>query len=188
MKKLLLSILCLGSLCFALPQLAWSASLNVNLSTGSFTSTNAGGTLASVWTSTSTTPQLTLSCSVNNMAANGTDIKLNTVNSGVYTLSIGTGYRITGYSFSFTNNISALNMTVTPAAGGSAVTCTGSNTATVTASGISLQSTKFTVSATSASAINTSNFVVYYEPITAITVSKSTGTLSGTSDYINYGT
>ena len=126
MKKLLLPILCMACFLFALPQAAWGEQMTVTVTngsstgTGTFTKTNASGTYASVWTSTSTTPTLTLTCSVNNMGKNGTNITFwsgSNSSTGNYTIAISSGYKITGYSFNFTNVTTTTTMTVTPTGG-----------------------------------------------------------------------
>lgn len=85
----------------------------VDLENGSFTSGNAASTYFSVWTSTATAPQLTLSVSsgANNMQTNGTNINLysGSSTSSEYVLSAGSGYVITGYSFTFKNASSNSN-------------------------------------------------------------------------------
>lgn len=172
MKKYLfitLSCLIMSATLFATPPQDSNdtGSLSVNMSTGTFTSTNANGTYASVWTSTSTEPVVTLSIGVNNMATNGDNLSLyytNSNNAGTYTLSVSEGFAITGYAFDFTNANTSNNMTVTPN-GGTAVTCEGTGSAQVEVSDLELRSATFTVSAASPAvvAINTSNFVVYYK-------------------------
>lgn len=74
----------------------------VDKTTGSFTSTNTAGTLAAVWTS-NTTPQFTINCGVNNMAWDGNNIKAYGGQSGssTYTISAGSAYVITAFSFDF---------------------------------------------------------------------------------------
>lgn len=93
--------------------------ITVDLSNGSFTSTNSAGTYASVWTSTATDPQLTLSCGANNMSANGTNINIasGSAASSTYSLTAGSSYIITGYSFKFKNAASNSNTTTLTANG-----------------------------------------------------------------------
>lgn len=78
----------------------------VNMQNGKFTSTNQAGTWASVWKSTATKPQLTLSTGANNMCTkdNGIGLASGQAGSSVYTLSAGQGYEIMGYTFTFKND------------------------------------------------------------------------------------
>lgn len=80
---------------------------NVDMSHGSFTSTNPDGTWASTWKSTATAPQLTLSSGLNNMAQTGTTSNLvvtsGTAGSSTYTLSVPSGYVVESYSFKVKN-------------------------------------------------------------------------------------
>ncbi|MDD6124329.1 MAG: sialidase family protein [Bacteroidales bacterium] len=84
---------------------AVTSTYTVNMTTGSYTSANATGTYASVWSSTQTTPQLTLSTGANNMATNGNNLTLTpgTAGNSVYTLSAGSDYKVTGYKFTYKN-------------------------------------------------------------------------------------
>ena len=136
----------------------------VNAANGTWTATNPNGTWARAWASKGTNPQLTVTTAQNNMMNYGgtDDIQFYTgaAKSCDYTLTASNGYVITGYSFDFTNSDTSVNMTVTPAKGGNAVTCRGTATAHMEVSGLTLQSTSFNVKASAAKFINTKNFVV----------------------------
>lgn len=93
---------------------ATAFAFSVDLENGEFTSSNAAKSYSGVWSSTATDPQLTLSCAVNsstgvatnNMAANSDKVHIDmypTAAGLVYTLSAGSGYIVTGYSFKFVN-------------------------------------------------------------------------------------
>ena len=66
---------------------------------GKFTSTNASGTWASVWTSND--GRVTLSSNANNMQWNGNnrDARSGTAKKATYTVAIPAGYEIEYYSF-----------------------------------------------------------------------------------------
>ena len=90
---------------------AVTATYTVDMTTGTYTSTNAAGTWASVWSSNSTSPQLTLSTGFNNMAKNGDNLTLASgqAQNSVYTISAGSDYIITGYKFQFKNKTANSN-------------------------------------------------------------------------------
>lgn len=93
---------------------ATTGSIGINTATGSFTAKNDGNTWASAWASSATQPQLTLQCtgpdngSTNYAARNNMDIKNSSSSALVaytgkftpcrYTLSLTSGWFITGYS------------------------------------------------------------------------------------------
>ena len=94
--------------------------LFINMSTGSFTATNGGGTWASNWQSTQEKPQFNLNCGPNNMSvANSNDDRLqcfmggNSVTECNYNLSIQEGWKIIGYSFDATPVNASNVLTVT---------------------------------------------------------------------------
>lgn len=113
----------------------YGATLTPSAATGYCTGDILGGSMESgnwkqSWTS-GTTPSFTITCpnaNINNAdskPAGGLDIRSGTAKSAVYTITVPTGYLITGYKL-FGNAITAANtQTVTPAQGGSAVGFTG---------------------------------------------------------------
>lgn len=132
---------------------------NVAAATGKFV--NKQGNNASAykykWTSTATSPQLTLETTNNDMwvDSNGTyHLFVRT-----FSISVPDGYTITGYSFNFrgfegaATSATRASVTVTPAEGGSAVTCQPTDDhATVSATGLDKGTTRFSVSSTAAKA------------------------------------
>lgn len=178
MKKLLISLtLILAG--FSIPALSQEEvkSIAIDMTTGTFTTTNPAGTYASAWSSTQTAPQITLTVAYNNMAKSGNNLLLyytSSNNTGTYTLSAGKGYLITGYSFDFTNSSTSNNMTVTPD-GKASVTCNGSDTAHLSVDSLTKQSTTFKVApaTTAVAAIGTQNFVVYYKADSDTTKAQS---------------
>lgn len=140
---------------------AWATEYTVTYSksTGSYTATNAQGTWASRWVSTATDPQVTLSVGANNIA-----VSTGYIYSGgsgcTYTLTAQAGYLITGYTIEGTAQTGA--QTLTPAAGGSAVSFATSGTTTLTVSGLSVSSTSFQQS-TPNSGIAISSFTITLE-------------------------
>lgn len=90
----------------------------VNMANGKFTATNAAGSYASAWASTATDPTLRLTTGANNMSKHG-DSDFNLASGGTksstYNLTAGSGYLVTGYSFTFQNekaNANALKFVV----------------------------------------------------------------------------
>ncbi len=121
---------------------AWAEDYTVTYSnsTGSYTATNANGNWASKWVSTATDPQVTLSVGANNIAVS-TGYIYSGASGCTYTLTAQSGYLITGYTITGTAQTGA--QTLTPAAGGSAVSFATSGTTTLTVSGLSVASTSF---------------------------------------------
>lgn len=94
--------------------------VTIDQTTGTFTASNAAGTYFSKWQSTATAPQLTLSAPANNMWKNGTtniNYASGSAGSSVYTLTAGTDYIITGYTFKAKNADSNSNATTITAGG-----------------------------------------------------------------------
>ena len=92
--------------------------LSINMATGSFTATNGGGTWASNWKSSQSTPTIQLNCGVNNMSVEGSTTEMIRAYRGGqadsnYNLSIGDGYQITGYSLDFVMTDGSTPVTVT---------------------------------------------------------------------------
>ena len=121
---------------------AWAEDYTVTYSksTGSYTATNGAGTWASKWVSTATNPQVTLSVGANNIKVADGNIYSGS-NGCTYTLTAQAGYLITGYTITGTANSGA--QTLTPVAGGSAVSFATSGTTTLSVSGLSVASTSF---------------------------------------------
>ncbi len=87
------------------------ADLKVAVSTGTLTNPNG---FSKTWTSTATDPSLTLSVGANNIAKDGDNLVAYVGQvSGPYTLSVPTGYAITGYSFNVVNKTKGSNNTIT---------------------------------------------------------------------------
>lgn len=143
-------------------------SLKIDLQNGRLTGNTS---FAGTWTSTISEPSVELFTDINpatgqrtnNMAANGTELALyrgnSTCNYHIATLS--DDYVITGYEFDFT--CPAIPMTVTPFESGAAVTGTTSGTAHVCVTGLSAESTGFTLSGDGNKQICTSNFYVHFK-------------------------
>ena len=90
--------------------------------------------------------------------------------SGTITMTAPSGYKITGYSLIARSNTSSVSYTLTPSAGGSAVTTTTGGV-TLTASSLNAQTASFTYSAASANS--------FYIPSMTITI------LSASANIIN---
>ncbi|MBQ7634509.1 MAG: discoidin domain-containing protein [Bacteroidaceae bacterium] len=99
----------------------------------------------------------------------GTDLYEGASGTNVFNINADGDYVITGYEFDFTNGDASTNMTVI-AADGTTVTCSGSETAHISVSGLSTATTSFTVSTTGTATsgatgkfIHATNFHIYYE-------------------------
>ena len=128
-------------------------------STGSYTATNAGGTWASRWVSTATDPQVTLSVGANNIAVS-TGYIYSGSSTATYTLTAQDGYVITGYEIKGTAQEAA--QTLTPSAGGSAVSFGTDKEYTLSVTGLSTGTTSFTQS-TPNKGIAISSFKIFLE-------------------------
>ena len=139
----------------------WATEYTVtySTSTGSYTATNGAGTWASKWVSTATDPQVTLSVGANNIAVS-TGYIYSGASGCTYTLTAQAGYLITGYTITGTAQSGA--QTLTPAAGGSAVSFATSGTTTLSVTGLSTASTSFQQS-TPNSGIAISSFTITLE-------------------------
>ena len=130
----------------------------INLSTGSFTSSNAAGTYHSVWTY-SADPTLTLSHSRNNIdlpvSGNNNLWRLSGNNGTTFTLRTAQGYIVSGAGLSFYNNSSATEMTVN--INGTSRTAYGTATETIAVSGLTEQTADITLSPSGNYAIVASN-------------------------------
>ena len=146
------------------------------------TNTNTSSNWQVGWTSTSTSPQITVSTTTYLMN-NSTGQIATGGSSAVYTISITGGY-ITGYDITFSNvNTNGENdQTITPSEGGSAATAEGANSATVNVTGLHVGSTTFTLSGNNTYASVTS-FKVYYETSTSGTWSSGVPAADITAHY-----
>lgn len=128
-------------------------------STGSYTAKNSQGTWASKWESTATDPQVILSVGANNI-----EVSSGNIFSGssvcTYTLTTHSGYVITGYEIKGTAQTAA--QTLTPSAGGSAVSFGTDQEYTLSVTGLSTGTTTFTQS-TPNKGIAISSFKIFLE-------------------------
>lgn len=115
--------------------------------------------------SSGSSPQLTITSgnNENDIVVPAFDWYSGTSHAQQYTLSISSGYRITGYEIVFNNGDSSIPMTITPAEGGIAETAQGSDEAYISVCDLHTQSTSFTISASDHKPAHISSFLVYYE-------------------------
>ena len=166
MKTKLTLLLALLALCGS----GWATTLNI-ASLSSTTGTFGSGNYTYTWTSKGTTPALTIQSLYNDMSTSGDSRIYATKSSNgaeKYTLSVPSGYVITGYSFTASFVEGSVELTITPEMGGAAQIVSSTNTtATVSVSNISSTSTyfNFTVPANTPAAtpIVISNLVVTVE-------------------------
>lgn len=120
---------------------------------------------AKKWMSTSTSPQVTLSCGYNNMVVDNQF----RIHSDTYTLEVDDGFQITGYSIEAYSNYTGTS-TITPS-GGSAqtISTSSSNPTTVVVSNVNSSLTTFAVSTGNPWIVITSFTVTIAEPSTSIT-------------------
>ncbi len=174
---------------------AFDSTINILPTTGDVYNKQSGEALAIgansygyQWRSNGTTPSLTLTAGATEAAAEN---NMQPMSAGLYlfsgknsatktyTLAVPEGFKITGYQLKFKNVNSSTytQITVTPSAGGSAVTSARSNnttTYTVTTSGLSGTTASFTLkNGRSTSTINNNmivatSFNVYIERTTAV--------------------
>ena len=174
MRSKLYSFLAILLLMLSGEAMAASQTITVGSSTGTFyrsgstalTVSSSSTQYASLWTSTATSPQLSLACSgnSNNMIVDG-QFRIHT---STYTLSVDGAYKITGYVIKGYTNYTSGTSTITPS-GESAVTIstTSSSLTTVSVAGLDASSTTFSVSTASPWIIITS-FTVTVEENTAL--------------------
>lgn len=89
--------------------------MNISITTGTlYRGTATGQNWNNKWESTSNTPRLTLMVGANNMSKEGNNLILASGSSqnATYTLSVPTGYTITGYSFEFKNKLNEAGVNV----------------------------------------------------------------------------
>lgn len=169
MRTKLILLLALLALCGS----GWATTLNI-ASLSSTTGTFGSGNYTYTWTSKGTTPALTIQSRYNDMSTSGDSRIYATKSSNgdeKYTLSVPSGYVITGYSFTASFVEGSVELTITPEMGGAAQIVSSTNTtATVSVSNISSTSTyfNFTVPANTPSStpIVISNLVVTVENAT----------------------
>lgn len=117
---------------------------------GSYSSDNGSSTWKGSWTSTSTTPRITVSAHTWLLQNSTGYIGSSSSKTGNYTIKISDGYLITGYEIVFenVNTDGSHNQTITPKApvAGSAVTATGTGSATATVTGLNTRNAYFTLS------------------------------------------
>ena len=101
--------------------------------------------------------------------AYGACLSLTSTASGTITITVPTGYNITGYKLTARSNTYAVPYTLTPAEGGSAVT-TSTGGVELEVNGISVNSTSFTYSAASANSFYIPSLMVSVVSATAATV------------------
>ena len=154
--------------------------VSYSTTTGSYTAKNANGTWASRWESTATNPQVTLSVGANNIAVS-TGYIYSGGSTATYTLAAQSGYVITGYEIKGTAQTAA--QTLTPSAGGSAVSFGTDKEYTLSVTGLSAQSTTFTQS-TPNNGIAISSFKIFLEkdPCTVTYVISDASGVIYTSD------
>lgn len=113
---------------------------------GSYSSDNGGSTWKSSWTTTSTTPQITVSANTYLLQNSTGYIGSSASKTGNYSISINDGYLITGYEIVFenVNTDGSHNQTITPNGRGS-FTATGTASATATVTGLTTQAAHFTL-------------------------------------------
>ena len=113
----------------------------------------------SIWKSNAN-PQLTFGCPVNNMNWEGDNIQMMTgsATSSVYTITPPSGFVITDYSFTFTNNTHDTGLSLTMADGTAYTTKTESQT--ISASDAELQNVSFTLAGPNGKGVVLTDFTV----------------------------
>lgn len=113
---------------------------------GSYSSDNGTSTWKGSWTSTSTTPQITVSADSWLLQNSTGYIGSSNSKTGTYNIKISEGYLITGYTIVFENvdTDGSHNQTITPN-GASGVTASGSSSDTVTVTGLNKRLAVFTL-------------------------------------------
>ena len=171
-KSLLLLVLTLLMSFIGMSAVSASQTLTIDSSKGTFykdgtTALTPSSTAqyGNKWMSTSTSPQLTLSCVSNNMVVDN-QFRIHT---DTYTLEVDEGFQITGYSIEAYSNYTGTS-TITPS-GGSAqtISTSSSNPTTVVVSNVNSSLTTFAVSTGNPWIVITSFTVTIAEPSTSIT-------------------
>ena len=120
---------------------------------------------AKKWMSTSTSPQVSLSCGYNNMVVDNQF----RIHSDTYTLEVDDGLQITGYSIEAYSNYTGTS-TITPSGGSvQTISTSSSNPTTVVVSNVNSSLTTFAVSTGNPWIVITSFTVTIAEPSTSIT-------------------
>ena len=144
------------------------------------------GSWYNCWSSTATNPSVTVRNTKNNMqfTSDGTTLVMSKNNSSDYTVSVPDGYVITAYSFTFTNPSG--EFTVTPSEGGAAATCEAGSFATVSVSGIARQITSFSLSSSSQSTINVTDFTVTVDKYVAPDLARTVKVFDNANSSVPY--
>jgi len=113
-------------------------------SKGSYSSDNGASTWKGSWTSTSTTPQITVAADTWLLQNSTGYIGSSSSQTGKYAIKINQGYLITGYEIVFknVNTDGSHDQTITPN-GGSGQTAAGDGSATVTVTGLATRAALF---------------------------------------------
>lgn len=144
------------------------------------------GSWYNCWSSTATNPSVTVRNTKNNMQfiSGETTLMMSKNTSADYSINVPEGYVITAYSFSFTNPSG--EFTVTPSEGGAAATCEAGLYATVSVSGIARQTTSFSLSSSSQSAINVKDFTVTVEKYVAPDLARTVKVFDNANSSVPY--
>lgn len=128
------------------------------LSSGTFTTNNASGMTDVTISGISGTTATSFSY--------GACLSFTSVQNGTVTMTAPTGYIITGYTLTARSNTWSVSYTLTPSAGGSAVT-TSTAGVNLEASGLNAQAASFTYSAASANSFYIPSMTIYVVSATA---------------------
>ncbi|MBQ8050070.1 MAG: M60 family metallopeptidase [Bacteroidaceae bacterium] len=171
MKRLLNLLTALLLTLVGTESMAASQTITIGTSTGTFyrngsteLTLSSSSQYANKWMSTSADPQVTLSCSNNNMIVTSSQFSIHTDN---YTIAVEGNYQITGYTIkAYTNSSTA--STITPSGGSAQTISTNSSSpTTVAVSGLSTSSATFAVSTDSPWIVITS-FTVTVEQVSYV--------------------
>lgn len=177
MRKILLILVTLLTVCVSG---AWAETLNLTPSSGSYESSS--GNYVKVWTS-STTPQVTITASANNMDKRQTDTYLlwhsGTAASSDYIITLPAGYLITGYTITAQGNTANQTITV----GSSTTTFTTSSSSTFSLSSLVNKSAKFVLTGANASGLKITNIAIDYIEVDYTSQITSVGSLSNNKAY-----
>ncbi len=160
-----LMLVCMGT---------WAITITYSTSTGTYTAVSGNGLWASRWESTAS-PKVTISVGANNIQVSDGAI-YSGASECTYTISVATGYYITGYTLKGTSNEG--NQTLTPAAGGSATTFEAGVENTLTVSGLKVTSTSFNQS-TPNKGIKIASFTIEVEQIDPELIAAKAAITSG---------
>ncbi|MBR6339833.1 MAG: DUF5077 domain-containing protein [Alloprevotella sp.] len=184
-KALCTAVVCMVALVGGATSVQAATTITVGTSTGTFYNITNNVTTAltlsstpqyaSKWTSTSTSPQLTLTCSKNDMVVTSSAFKIHT---NTYTLTVPTGYTITGYSIKCYSTYTGTS-TITPSGGSAKTISTRQNSpTTVSASSLDATSVSFTCS-TGSPYITITSFTVTVESNLSWTIAAANNGVQG---------